>query len=174
MGIIAGARPPAGGGAGPGGAWNVRSLLRRSPPAEGLEGWAGPGDRRIGADPELCRRLVGGRRRPRMADYVTVAGSTDGAIAAGCRGGQPRRRCGWPEANAGRPQQRPRTAHRNSPGAARGVGSYGGHIWCQVGVKRGRSTAHYTDLPSHARPVSLLIWMLLILLSWFRRGIRNQ
>ncbi len=38
---------------------------------------------------------------------------------------------------AGRPQQRPRAAHRNSPCAARGVSSWGGQIWCQVGAERG-------------------------------------
>jgi hypothetical protein len=101
-------------------------------------------------------------------------GLTGPVIAAGCRGGQRRRRCGWAEANASWPQQRRRTAHRNSPGAARSVRSGGGQIWGQVGAKRSRSTAHHSDLPSPARPVSSPVWMLLILLSCLRTGIRNQ
>ena len=49
--------------------------------------------RLVEAHAVLCHRLLE-RQRPSLAGYVTMAGSTDRAIAAGCRGGQPRRRCG--------------------------------------------------------------------------------
>jgi len=47
-------------------------------------------------------------------------------------------------------------------------------LWCQGGAKRTRPSAYYPHVPSRGRLVSLLGWLLLIRLSWFRAGIRNQ